>query len=107
MKPLVKNIFSIEGQKTFQGYYDPEHDWNGWDCPYFEWSEATEIVKWINEWADQNQLQINEEKRTIVSVEDPKSPFDIAGKMIETVDGEKELFEVGTGWWIWSVHNTD
>lgn len=107
MKSLTKNEFSIEGQKPFSGYYDPERDWNGWDCPYFEWAEAQKIVEWLNEWSGQIQLKIDNEKRAIVSVEDPESPFDITGLLIETDDGEKELYEIGTGWWIWSIHNTE
>ena len=105
MSPLVKNIFSIEGQKSFSGYYDPGRDWNGWDCPYFEWEEAQKIADWINEWSSQKQLKVDYDERVIISMEDPESQFDITGSLVDTVDGEKELFEVGTGWWIWSVHS--
>lgn len=101
---LKKSVFSIEGIKPFPGYHDPGENWNGWAVPYFEWDVAAEIVEWINEFAKKEQLKVDGVRRTIISVEDPESPFDIEGMTISTEEGEKLLYPVGTGWWIWDIY---
>lgn len=102
-KTLVKNTFSIEMQESFVGYYDPGRNWNGWDCPYFEWDEALKITKWLNERTDEKQLEADSEKKVIIFYEDPDEPFEIEGAPMETEDGIKTLYSIGTGWWIWEA----
>ena len=96
-------MFSIEMQKLFTGYYDPENDWNGWDRPYFEWNEALKIMAWVNAWSGRKQLKIDEARKVLVYLEDPVTPFIIDGVLLQTDEGEKSLYAVGTGRWIWQA----
>jgi hypothetical protein len=98
---LLKGKFSIEGEKPFNGYHDPTRLWNGWHCPYFEWDEAVEIVRWINKWREEFQLSIEHDQRTITCMEQPGEPFEIEPIEMETEEGKKLLYPIGTGWWVW------
>ena len=104
MNMLKKNRFAIENMHPFEGYHRPGDQWNGWEKPYFEWDEALKIVEWINDWTGTDQLRVDNDNHLIVSIEDPEAPFDIEATAISTEDGTKSLYPVGTGWWIWSIH---
>ena len=101
---LSKETFSIEGMMPFKGYHDPEKRWNGWAVPYFEWSVAVRITTWINDWSGKGQLRVDKDRGVIIDLEDPEAPFDIEASMTATEDGDKMLYPVGSGWWIWDVH---
>ena len=100
---LKKNRFAIENLHPFDGYHQSSDLWNGWEKPYFEWGVAQEIVKWNNEWNGNKQLEADPKNQVIVDWEDPEQPFEIAGEKMITEDGEKVLYSLGTGWWIWDI----
>ena len=102
---LSKDLFSIENLESFPGYHIDTDRWNGWARPYFDWETSKRIVRWVNNWSGKEQLHIMEENKVIVDYEDSSMPFFIEGTIKETEDGMKILYGIGTGWWIWDIHD--
>ncbi|TAK11268.1 MAG: hypothetical protein EPO32_12825 [Anaerolineae bacterium] len=101
---LTPEKFSIEGQEPFDGYYQPSDLWNGWARPYFPWETAVRIVEWTNRFSGNGTMGVDDSRKIIIDNEDPESPFEIVGKIMETTKGKQTLYAVGTGWWIWDIH---
>lgn len=99
---LLQSNFLLDNGPTFAGYYDPAQKWNGWACPYFTWLESRRIATWINSISSRPILMVNEDKKVIISLEDPDSLFEIDGQMFLTSEGETLLYAVGTGGWMWT-----
>lgn len=49
-------------------------------------------------------MGVDDSRKIIIDNEDPESPFEIVGKIMETTKGKQTLYAVGTGWWIWDIH---
>ena len=98
-------VGDIEDMQPFDGYHIPTELWNGWEKPYFEWGVVKEIVSSINELNDNDDLQINSEKKVIIDLTYSNEPYEISGETVQTEDGEKVLYALGTGSWIWSLYS--
>ena len=104
MTMMTKAVFTIDGVPyAYIGYTDGT-TWNGWECPYFEESEALKIM------SDHNNICGNENDRiTYDLIEDT---FTLSTKESEildwwkgityvTEDGNKHLYGIGAYFWIW------
>lgn len=61
------------------------------------------IAEWINSLSGSEILQIDVNEGVVLEVEEPDDPYEIQRKKVITEDGEKILYPVGTGWWIWET----
>ena len=80
-----------------RAYLDPEEEWNGWACPYFEKSEVERMAAWLLEFDD--GLVYSTEDDTFTTTYDPDLPEAFKG---EDVDG-MHLYPIGAGSWIWVI----
>jgi hypothetical protein len=100
---LKKSCFTIDNVESFDGYHHPGSLWNGWEQPYFEWEVAQKITLWISSQNGPEELQINIEMNSIVVQDDSDASFEIIRETMSTEDGEKVLYALGTGWWVWDI----
>ena len=80
-----------------RAYLDPEEEWNGWACPYFEKYEVERMAAWLPEFDD--SLVYSAEEDSFTTTYDPDLPEVFKG---EDVDG-MHLYPVGAGSWIWVI----
>lgn len=104
-QPLIKSTFSVDGEKTFTGYHDPDKTWNGWAVPFFTWENACDIAQWYNEWSGDEPyiLKIDQKNKIIYDHTIEDEDYEITGVPTLTVDGVIPLYAVCSGYWIWGV----
>jgi len=99
---MRRSIFKIEalGTTTYQGHTRDE-DWNGWDCPYFTYCEAENIVKDYNTLkkivGDLNLAYYDSVSDLFVF---PVDDNEVESFPSETIDGIK-FYPIGAFSWIW------
>ncbi|WP_343006045.1 MULTISPECIES: hypothetical protein [unclassified Collinsella] len=80
-----------------RAYLDPEEEWNGWACPYFEKSEVERMAAWLLEFDD--GLVYSTEDDTFTTTYDPDLPEAFKGEDV----GGMHLYPIGAGSWIWVI----
>lgn len=71
--------------------------WNGWAYPYFTREQLDKVL------AVNDELRFEDDK-VIQPTQYEGEPDDVWEKeTIKTVDGEKEVWPVGAGFWCWNV----
>lgn len=66
-----------------RAYLDPEEEWNGWACPYFEKSEIGRMTAWLPKFDDGPEY--DEATDTFVTTYDPDAPEPFAGIDIDVM----------------------
>jgi len=108
---LVKTRFDMDGYggKLFEGWTDGS-TWNGWDCPWFEYTAAQDIVQTILKMGRESNVTItmawyDESSDRFRIIPDPEAPDDIEefeGFDVEGLDGRLlHLYAIGSGSWCW------
>lgn len=86
-----------------QAYTDGQ-DWNGWECPWFEFQEAMKIAE------NPRSNVTYDADRDVFLFDDGQEdqPTEYEAQHRETVDGTRKLYPLGASQWIWSSseHNT-
>ena len=80
-----------------RAYLDPEEEWNGWACPYFEKPEVKRTAAWLPEFDD--GLKYDEATDTFTTTYDPDAPESFTGVDIDGM----HLYPIGSGSWTWSI----
>ena len=108
-KILEVAYFNIGNTEYYEGYHIKGENWNGWAMPYFE-KRIAELIK--HNFSSRN-FQIVYDKYTdcyiFKTIENDKViQTDIAEeKVINTKDGEKQLYDFGSIGWTWDSYTLD
>ncbi len=108
-KLLEIAYFNIGNTEYYEGYHIKGNTWNGWAMPCFE----KRIADLIKHNFSSNNFQIVYDKYTdsyiCKTIENDKvSQVDIAGKkVINTKDGEKQVYDFGSIGWTWNSYTLD
>lgn len=78
-------------------YLDPEEEWNGWACPYFERSEVERMAAWLPEFDE--SLVYDEATDAFTTTYDPDAPESFTGTDIDGM----HLYPIGNGSWTWAI----
>jgi hypothetical protein len=107
---VYKETFTIEDMIEVEGYHNPGVNWNGWARPYFTFEEAVKIAEWSNKMNARCEdgfasfIVDHEQKR--IAITEQEETWEIGTVSRRIIGGDFEmvtLYEVGTGWWIWSI----
>lgn len=91
---LVKSYFTIDDEKFFEGYHNPEQDWNGFQCPWFAKPVAMELAKHFNLKVIHNLfIELDDENEDATT-------FD--ADLCTTENGQQLLWPIGNSYWVWS-----
>lgn len=104
---MYKTIFTIgEVAKAYIGYTKGQL-WNGWATPYFEFSEAIEIMQDFNKCAD-NLMKYDETYDQFYVWDEGNDDYEMwKGKDYATDEGIKHLYGIGAYSWVWEFINDD
>lgn len=99
MRPTNFKIESL-GYETFAGFSKDEK-WNGWDCPYFTFAQAQNVLEQFNQFCritgQTNLAKYNSETDSFV--------FPATDNEQETFEGINEngqiYYPLGAFYWIW------
>ena len=80
-----------------RAYLDPETNWNGWACPYFEKSEVIRMNAWLPQFDDGLVFSDSDDSFTTTYDQDCPEVFPAS-----VVDGMK-LYPIGYGSWTWRI----
>ncbi len=95
LQGYVKGSFSLD-EKRYQGYHNPEQNWNGFACPAFERDVLDLILSDINaanikgDWTKITFLPEGEEEE-----------MDVAPIQIQVGDHAKIVYPIGAYAWTW------
>src|SRR5262245_374154 len=103
MSKFTSASFCMDGTEgRFEGYTEGD-TWNGWECPYFEFSEAQRVLKA----SEKNGFNwsFNEVEDVFIirnKLDAPNaSSYEVGGQLID-VDGKAVLaYPIGAYDWIW------
>lgn len=99
-----KAYFTIDSfHKYFEGYHIPNQRWNGWAMPYFEKEVADKVILETHS----INIKYEEEKERYFVVEEDGFSYYIDKEIIDTEDGEKEVYGIGSGSWIWDYYSLE
>lgn len=104
-----KAYFNIGSNEYYVGFHEPEKTWNGWAMPKFEKHIADLVANNVSTPSyevcyydiDDCYLVIEREDIRIVNVER------IEKQTINTIDGEKEVYDFGSVGWTWDAYTID
>ncbi len=107
-KLFTKKLFTCGPESTtYEGYTSGEK-WNGFDCPLFELEESLKIMKDFNDLNEELELNIKlvyDPDQDHFTEEDENYDEDeyvvYEPLLINTPDGTKKLYPIGTGYWTW------
>ena len=110
IKPILEiAYFNIGNTEYYEGYHIKGKNWNGWAMPFFE-KRIAEFIKYNFSTTD---FQIVYDKYTdcyiCKTIENGKViQTDIAEKkVINTKDGEKQVYDFGSIGWTWDSYTLD
>lgn len=96
--------FSINGEGHYPGY-TTLRTWNGWATPCFEKEVADKIAKDTVENSAPNSLCISYSEKhdayIVRCVDQDSEPEFFGGSTIQTPDGQKHVYALGSCSWIW------
>lgn len=101
--------FNIGNTEYYEGYHIKGNTWNGWAMPYFE----KRIADLITHNFSTRDFQIVYDKYTdcyiCKTIENDKvSQIDVVEKkIINTIDGEKQVYDFGSIGWTWDAYTLD
>lgn len=101
--------FNIGNTEYYEGYHIKGNNWNGWAMPCFE----KRIADLIKHNFSSRDFQIIYDKNTdcyiCKTIENDKiSQVDVAEKkIINTKDGEKQVYDFGSIGWTWDSYTLD
>lgn len=95
-----KTKFSCgENPAVFEGYTRDNH-WNGWECPFFTFTEACRVLRTLSNQGDEWGFKNNEFWITEPDDEN-EVPLGFIPTQVETPDGILELWCIGGWYWTW------
>ena len=109
-KTAIANTYTplrvtIEGGQAFDAWVRDGQYWNGWEMPEFEKAEADKVLQWINEGPrhpDEQESTYDEATDTYhIWIPGSDEFEDFTGADIETSDGTKHTYGIGSGGWVW------
>ena len=102
---MHKAIFTIgEYPKAYIGYTSGKL-WNGWATPYFELAEAKRVAEGFNETAEYPMEYDNIYDQFYILDMETKELETWKGEDIQTTEGIKHLYGIGSYSWVWDeVH---
>lgn len=89
--------------------YNPGRRWNGWAKPHFTRQTAEELVENFNakeRSAEEGVLSFEDDRDAVICKYPDlpgREPEVFPGHDAETVDGERHLYPVGAGAWVWET----
>lgn len=109
IEKFEKAYFNIDSDEYYAGFHDPEKRWNGWATPKFEKHIADLIANKVSTPSyeicyydiDDCYLVIEREQVRIINVEK------IEKQTINTMDGEKVVYDFGSVGWTWDSYSLD
>lgn len=84
------------GDDEFSGWSGGQL-WNGWECPFFETESALAIVAMLNRWYPESARM--ESGSIVVELDGERDEF--TSQTIETPEGFKTAYAIGSGAWCW------
>ena len=104
---LVPSIFYLDGLPgRFEGYEDPTYTWNGASVPYFTKRAADLLSAEFNSYDWIRVRYIPSEDVYVAHFLDDGTRYTYEGEDIETIDGMKHLYPLGSGEWLWMTEAT-
>ena len=106
---IEKGFFCIEDSDYYEGYYNKNQSWNGWAMPYFDKVNAILIAHdfsslgyeiTYDKYKDCFICKITESDNEI-------STEIVKKKIIDTIDGEKELYDFDSLGWTWDGYENN
>jgi hypothetical protein len=102
-----KGLFTIEEWfGPFEGWTAGQR-WNGWECPYFEFGTAMQIVDaWnhLNFGEEEHRARYDEEQDKFYFSDGGLEEWDCFGaKMIEAEGKAIKVYPIGAFYWIWRI----
>lgn len=93
-----RSKFSIEGLETaFQGWTQDKR-WNGWEMPYFEYSEAQRVIEMLTDPTG----RYDAERDCFVTTNSEGEEDTWPAELITVLGGQRlKVYGVGAGAWIW------
>jgi hypothetical protein len=102
---LKKALFYIDGGPVYTGYTNGDR-WNGWATPYFTLEEAQKVQADFSQGVDFPMLyDVNKDEFRIKYDDD--EPYIWRGEDIQTEDGIKHLYGIGSYSHIWDEVDSD
>lgn len=97
--------FCIEASEDhFVGYTDNSH-WNGWECPLFEFDEATRVMKsFTSEECPATYDKDTDTFTFIMQPDDPDAIEHFEGMDIKVNGETKHVYAIGNGCWCWDEY---
>lgn len=101
----TKHSFTADGETSYVGYTFGQK-WNGFECPAFEKDVALQLIADLN--AQEDVLTGRYDPTTgniiIVDTSYPDEPGEVHEPYtINTADGEKTVYAIGSHEWAWEI----
>ncbi len=95
LKKAIRGIFSAD-ETSYNGWTFEDY-WNGFECPYFEKDEADKIMIDMKG-RFENDKYIFDDPDYFPDYEEDDA---FASQVIETVEGPKKVWAIGSWYWTW------
>lgn len=91
----------LDSSPVFEAYADPDREWNGWACPYFELSDANKVMDFVNSPATDDSMVYDAEADSFICYAQGDREDWEAFQGIER--GGRHVYPIGTGSWVWTI----
>ena len=100
----IKATFTlgVDGTDIVEGFYNPDHNWNGWAVPSFAMSEIIKLQRIFAQWAadgfgDCATIDIDKAGRVFIVSDWGRDEIE----PLDTTDTPEPLFPIGAYEWTW------
>ncbi len=108
---IKKAYFNIDGQREYyEGYHNPKELWNGWAMPYFEKKIANVIKENMTKYGAKMEYDEENDYYTNIFPDEDEETEDkqiFHSITLDTLDGEKKLYQIGSAYWIWTEYTLE
>jgi hypothetical protein len=100
----IPGKFTIDGERTYDGFYFEEVEWNGFKVPYFTESVSDQIANELNGQKINNNELSKSGWAFNISEGAPETDSEIYyNQQINTTDGLKDVYGIGAFRWTWEL----
>ncbi len=104
-----KAYFNIDSNEYYEGYHIESRSWNGWAMPSFE-KYVADLIAYNCSTTDYKVIyDRNNDCYNIIQTENSKviEEIKVEKHIINTTDGEKEVYDFGSIGWTWEDYTID